>query len=131
MKLLRTEAGPLTYASFLSLRKPRDIFGFTNRLIPQLLSKENFPTPPFIERCHRSPPFVRQNSKAGPRPILVKFLHFQDTLKIMKLSRENEELVYNGTRVLSTRTSALVLFINAGSLTHLKRGYETWILNTP
>ena len=52
-----------------------------------------------IERCHRTG--VQDNFRAkGPRPILVKFLHFQDKLKIMKLSREKKEpLLYKGARV--------------------------------
>lgn len=66
-------------------------------LIPQLLGEVNFSTPSVIERCHR----IQDNSRTkGPRPILVNFHHFQDKIKVMKLSRENKEcLQYKGARV--------------------------------
>ncbi len=70
-----------------------------HRLIPQLLGIENFPTPPVMQNCHRNPTFLRENSRAGPRPILVRFLYLQDKSKIMKLSRDKKELLYNGRQV--------------------------------
>lgn len=76
-----------------------DIRGFMHRLIPQLLGVENFPTPPVIQNCHRNPAFLRENSRPGPRPILVKFFYLQDKSEIMKLSRDKKELLYNGRRV--------------------------------
>ncbi|KAJ8269440.1 hypothetical protein COCON_G00120470 [Conger conger] len=92
----RSRASNLRFISVPDKSEGKDILGL-KLLIPQLLGEANFPTPD--ERCHRSPTFLKQNSRAGPRPILVKFLHFQEKLKIMKLSRGKKELVYNGTRV--------------------------------
>lgn len=80
-------------------------------LIQQLLAKENLLTPPVIEFCNCSLSFIKQNSSRH-RPILVKFLYFQGKLKILKLSREKTELVYNGIR-----TTALLLPWNASSST--------------
>uniref|UniRef100_A0A3P9LBD1 L1 transposable element RRM domain-containing protein n=1 Tax=Oryzias latipes TaxID=8090 RepID=A0A3P9LBD1_ORYLA len=39
------------------------------------------------------------NPKAGPRPIFVRFLHFQDKLNILRLSRNKKELLFKGNRV--------------------------------
>ena len=52
-----------------------------NHLIPLLLGEVNFTTPPVIEHCHHSQSFLKQSSRAGPRPILVKLLHFQDKIQ--------------------------------------------------
>ena len=73
--------------------------GFMDKLIPHLLGKENFPTPPVIEKIHRTPTARRQDSKAGPRPILVRFLNFQDKQRVLRLAREKKELVFKGVRI--------------------------------
>lgn len=95
----RSRAYNLRFLNIPEKAEGRDILGFMNRLIPQLLGEVNFPAPPAIERCHRSPTIAKETSGARSRPILVKLLHFQDKLKILKLSRVKKELVYNGTRV--------------------------------
>lgn len=74
------------------------MIAFINDLIPLLLGKDNFPTAPVIERAHRSPTFTTSN-RSTPRPILVKFLHFQDKLRILRLAREKGDLTYMGARV--------------------------------
>lgn len=76
----------------------RDTIAFFNQLIPLLLGKENFPTVPVIQRAHRSPT-LSSSTRSAPRPILVKFLHFQDKVRILRLAREKRELNYMGTRV--------------------------------
>uniref|UniRef100_A0A667ZPJ3 L1 transposable element RRM domain-containing protein n=1 Tax=Myripristis murdjan TaxID=586833 RepID=A0A667ZPJ3_9TELE len=77
----------------------RDIIAFMSRLIPELLGHENFPEPPAIERAHRSPTFRRVDDTAKPRPILVKLLNFQDKVKILRLARKKNQLLYNGSRI--------------------------------
>ncbi|XP_028296992.1 DNA repair and recombination protein RAD54-like [Gouania willdenowi] len=67
--------------------------------LTQLFGKENLPSPLVIERAHRSPGMIGRDSKAGPRPIIVKFLYFQQKLRVLHLSRDKKELVYNGARV--------------------------------
>lgn len=93
-----SRASNLRFISVPEKSEGSDIYSFMTRLIPQLLGGENFPAPPCIERCHRTPLSDMSNS-TRPRPILVKFLHFQDNLKILKLSRDKNELVYNGSRI--------------------------------
>uniref|UniRef100_A0A3B3DXF1 L1 transposable element RRM domain-containing protein n=1 Tax=Oryzias melastigma TaxID=30732 RepID=A0A3B3DXF1_ORYME len=69
------------------------------RLIPHLLGDDNFPAPPVIERAHRSPTTTRPNAKNGPRPILLKFLNAKDKMKILRLSREKGDLLFEGVQV--------------------------------
>lgn len=76
-----------------------DILGFMGELIPSLLGKENFPQPLILDKAHRTPTFRRQETRTGPRPILVKLLNFQDKVKILHLAREKKELRFNGVRV--------------------------------
>lgn len=78
----------------------QDIIDFMRGLIQLLLGEENFTAPPVIERAHRSPTMLQANkSKAGPRPILVKFLSLQDKQRILRLSREKKNLKYKGNHV--------------------------------
>lgn len=53
---------------------------------------------PVIERANRSPTFS-PSTRSAPRPILVKFLHFQDKVRILRLARERRELTYMGAHV--------------------------------
>lgn len=75
-----------------------DVIVFVNQLIPLLLGRDHFSVVPAIEMAHRSPTFS-SGSRPVPRPILVKFLHFQDKVKILRLAREKKDLLYKGTRV--------------------------------
>ena len=86
----RSRASNLRFVRIPESAEGRDILGFMSKLIPQLLGPENFPTPPVIERAHRTPTF-RHNDRAGPRPILIKLLNFQDKVKILRLAREKRE----------------------------------------
>lgn len=95
----RSRSSNLRFLHIPERAEGRDILGFMNQLIPRLLGKDNFPTPPNIERVHRSPTARRQDFGAGPRPILVKFLNFQDKLKILRLAQVKKELTFNGVRV--------------------------------
>lgn len=88
----RSRAYNLRFISILEKAEGEDIRGFMYRLIPQLLGIENFSNST-IQNCHRNPAFLRENSRAGPRLILVKFLYLQDKSKIMKLSRDKKELL--------------------------------------
>ncbi|KAK7901123.1 hypothetical protein WMY93_017892 [Mugilogobius chulae] len=60
----------------------------------------NFATVPVVERAHRSPTYSSSSSRPGPpRPILVKFLNFQDKMKILRLAREKENLKFGESKV--------------------------------
>ncbi|CAL1612426.1 unnamed protein product [Knipowitschia caucasica] len=69
-----------------------------NQLIPQLLGEDNFDTAVPIERAHRSPTTAR-GSDTKPRTFLVKFLNFQDKIRILQLAREKQNLLYKGSKI--------------------------------
>lgn len=76
----------------------RDVIGFVQQLILHLFGQDNFPNPPVIERAHRSPTQRDDYTRStNPRPILVKFLSFQDKVKTLRLARQKGELLINNT----------------------------------
>lgn len=77
----------------------QNMISFMSQLIPQLLGPDNFPSPPTIQRAYRTPT-VRRDDNPKPRTILVKLLHFEDKVKILRLVRERKQLHYNGNQIL-------------------------------
>ena len=60
----------------------------------------NFPSPPVIERAHRTGTTHREGLRVStPRPILARLLNFQDKPKILRLAREKGDLSFQGSRV--------------------------------
>uniref|UniRef100_A0A3B1JM17 L1 transposable element RRM domain-containing protein n=1 Tax=Astyanax mexicanus TaxID=7994 RepID=A0A3B1JM17_ASTMX len=94
----RNRSSNLRFIGVPEKSEGRDMIVFMNKMIPLLLGCENFSTMPVIERAHRTPIFG-SNARSAPRPILVKFLHFQDKVKILRLARAKEVLTYSGTRI--------------------------------
>uniref|UniRef100_A0A3B3DZ89 L1 transposable element RRM domain-containing protein n=1 Tax=Oryzias melastigma TaxID=30732 RepID=A0A3B3DZ89_ORYME len=95
----RSRSSNLRFLRIPERAEGRDMVEFIQRLIPRLLGADNFPVPPVIERAHRSPTTSRPNAKNGPRPILVKFLNVQDKMKILRLSRDKGDLLFDGVQV--------------------------------
>lgn len=112
----RSRAHNLRFLHVPEKAEGSDIRGFMTELIKQLLGADNFTTPPAIEIAHRSPTQLTtptnqnktgeqrrvtpDNKKPGPpRPIFVKFLSLCDRQHILNLSKEKQELYYEGHRV--------------------------------
>lgn len=95
----RSRSTNLRFIGIPERKEGGNMVAFMNQLIPQLLGKDNFPMAPVIERAHRTPTFSSNTSSAAPRPILVRFLHFQDKVKILRLAREKGELIHMGARI--------------------------------
>ena len=96
----RSRAVNLRFLGIPEATEGRDIVGFMADLIPQLLGEDDFPTTPAIERAHRTPAQqVQSSERSRPRPILIKLLHFQDKLKILRLARGKKDLSFNGSRI--------------------------------
>lgn len=100
----RSRRSNLRFIGIPEKAEAKDILGFMGHLIPQLLGETNFSVPPTIERCHRIGIMDNVNAK-GPRPILVKFQHFQDKLKIMKLARDKKDLLQYKARAVNQEGS--------------------------
>lgn len=95
----RSRACNLRFINIPEKSEGRDTIAFMNKLIPQLLGKESFPTSAPIEKAHRTPTFLPGNKTDRPRPILVKFLSFQDKVHILRLAKEKKELLFQGSRI--------------------------------
>lgn len=85
-----------------------DMVQFMSRLIPELLGQENFAANPTIERAHRIPTQVpgdwrgKPNTAGrtrGPRTIIIKLLNYQEKMKILRLAKGMEKIMYRGARV--------------------------------
>lgn len=56
--------------------------------------------------------------RSRPRPILIKLLHFQDKLKILRLARGKKDLSFSGSRVF--------IFLDySASLTRKRKAFDT------
>lgn len=68
---------------------------FVTDLLVQILGRENFCTPLIIDRAHRT---LGPKPKPGERPraLLARLHYYTDKEKILRLSREKGQLLYNG-----------------------------------
>ena len=71
---------------------------FVSRLIPELLGRDNFTKPVKIDRAHRS---LRPKPLANERPrvIIARLHNYGDLVSILRLSRQQAPLQYQGERV--------------------------------
>ena len=103
---------------------------FMSLLIPKLRGQENFTANPTIERAHRIPThvpddwWVKPNAAGrirGPRTIIVKLLNYQEKLKILRLAKGMEKIVYRGSRVYFNGDVSASLAAKHRSFGHVKR----------
>lgn len=74
-----------------------NMVSFLERIIPEILGVENFPSPPTIERAHRTG--NNSSDRATPRIIVAKLLNFRDKQKILQLARERKEVFLDNRRI--------------------------------
>ena len=78
---------------------------FITEVIASLFGQESFPRPVEVDRAHRIGPAPAAAGAAGagqrprPRVFIAKIHRYQDRERILRLSREKGELLYNGTRL--------------------------------
>lgn len=94
----RSRAYNLRFIHIPEKSEGKDTCGFISCLIQQLFGKESFPTPPAIERAHRSP-MIQSTDNVKPRAIIVKCLSLLDRQKILRLARAKKQLEHNGDRI--------------------------------
>lgn len=105
----RSRRSNLCFINIPERKEGGSMVTFSGELVVMLFGKEHFPTPPVVERAHRLPAFVRlPRSDGTPRPILVKFLNFQEKVKILRLAREKRSLRWENPEFTSIRISVLV-----------------------
>ncbi|KAK7903955.1 hypothetical protein WMY93_016562 [Mugilogobius chulae] len=81
------------------LSEGTDCTAFVQRLIPELLGRENFIEPLRVERCHRIGDRQRAEVRRRPRPLIMKLLSYQDKVKILHHARMRGNLSFQDKRV--------------------------------
>lgn len=77
-----------------------DAIAFLEKWLPEVLGPATFPSPPLIERAHRLPGRTQPNRSTAPRVIIVKFLNFQDKVRVMRASRSKGKVIYAGQEIM-------------------------------
>lgn len=96
----RSRSCNLRFVGIPERSEGKDVIAFIKQLISTLLGFDDVSSAPDIERAHRYPTYKSSsNARSSPRTILVKFLHFHDKVKILRLAREKGSLSYQGARV--------------------------------
>lgn len=73
-----------------------DAVAFLEKWLCETLGRSIFPTPPIIERAHRLP--GRQNTNR-PRVMIMKFLNFQDVVRVMREARQKGRVMYGDQEI--------------------------------
>ncbi len=60
---------------------------FLEKLLPEILGPENFPSPLVIERAHRIGRFSEDRPDSPPRAVIMKFLNYADKVRTLKAAR--------------------------------------------
>lgn len=77
-----------------------DAVAFLEKWLPEELGPATFPTPPVIERGHRLPGRTRPGRSAAPRILIVKFLNFQDKVRVMRAARAKGKVTCDGQEIM-------------------------------
>ncbi|RXN38810.1 restin-like protein [Labeo rohita] len=73
-----------------------DAVAFLEKWLCETLGRSIFPTPHIIERAHRLP--GRQNTNR-PRVMIMKFLNFQDVVRVMRAARQKGRVMYGDQEI--------------------------------
>lgn len=96
----RSRRSNLCFVNIPEKSKTTDMVAIVSqKLIPTIFGKENFPTALMVERAHRTSTSYAKSSTGRSRPILVKFANDQDKEKILRLAKEKESLSFGGVPV--------------------------------
>ncbi len=71
-----------------------DAVAFLEKWQLETLGPEIFPAPPIIERARRLPGRP-QSSQSSPGVLIMKFLNFQDKVRVMRAARAKGKIVYS------------------------------------
>lgn len=75
-----------------------DAVSFLQTWLPEVLGTDALPSPIIIERAHRLP--GRQAPNDPPRAIIMKFLNYQDKVKVMKAARQRGKVMYRDRHIM-------------------------------
>lgn len=74
------------------------VSAFMSKFLVDLLQDDSFKTPPELDRAHRT---LRAKPTDGerPRPIIIRFLRFQQREQVLTITRRKGQLIYQGHRI--------------------------------
>ena len=75
-----------------------DAVAFLQTWLPEVLGPDAFPTPVVIERAHRLP--GRQDPSGRPRTLIMKFLNYQDKVRVMRAARKKGKVMYREHHIM-------------------------------
>ncbi len=70
---------------------------FLEKWLPDVLGPETFPAPLVIERAHRLPGAPQSSA---PRVMIMKFLNFNDKIRVMQAARKKGKIMYENHHVM-------------------------------
>lgn len=76
-----------------------DVGASLEKWLPKVLGPATFTRPPLIERAHRLPGWTQPNRPAIPRVLIVKFLNFQDKVRVMWAARTKGKVICGGHEI--------------------------------
>lgn len=76
-----------------------DAVAFLEKWLPEALGPATFPAPPIIERAHRIPGRSQSSRSSPPRVLIMKFLNFQDKVRVMRAARVKGKIMYGDQEV--------------------------------
>lgn len=76
-----------------------DAVAFLEKWLPEVLGPTTFSTPPVIERAHRLPGRSQSGRSSLPRVLIVKFLNFQDKVRVMRAVRIKGKIMYGDNEI--------------------------------
>lgn len=75
-----------------------DAVAFLQAWLPEFFGPDTFPNPVVIERAHRLP--GRHDPSGPPRTLIIKFLNYQDKVRLMRAARKKGKLMYREHQVM-------------------------------
>lgn len=75
-----------------------DATDFLQTWLPEVFGPDIFPSPVIIERAHRLA--GRQDPSGPPRALIMKFLNYQDKVRVMRAARQKGKVMYREHHVM-------------------------------
>lgn len=75
-----------------------DAVAFLQTWLPEIFGPDTLPRPVLIERAHRLP--GRQDPNGTPRTLIMRFLNYQDKVRVMRAARQKGKVMYREHQVV-------------------------------
>ncbi|CAL9691562.1 unnamed protein product [Knipowitschia caucasica] len=76
----------------------RDATAFMSQFFVEVLQDPSFTRPPELDRAHRALR-AKPADNEKPRPMLVRFLRFQEKERVLAIARKKGQLLYSGDKI--------------------------------